>query len=149
MTLSIMVLLLLCWASFMLNVIMLNAANKPWMLSVIMLKVVTPYFLHYSQILRCPILKVIGNIRRMWKNLPGTNTLAYFDPSRVTIKSLLMLSTGSCWNTTQESWAPVEDMKSGKCKWLQSGKSYLMGRLSTVDLLVLTSLDQLPFILYS
>ncbi len=44
MMLTIMALELLCWVSFMVNVIMLSVTNKPFMLNVAMLNVVAPIF---------------------------------------------------------------------------------------------------------
>ncbi len=41
-TLSIMALVLLCCVSFMLNAVMLNLENEPFMVNVVMLNVVVP-----------------------------------------------------------------------------------------------------------
>ncbi len=52
------------------------------------------------------LLALPTNIRLSWKGLPGTNTPAYYEDSKVTdVKSLITLSPG--WFTVNKSKLPL------------------------------------------
>ncbi len=138
MTLNRMVLVLLCWVSLMLNAIVLNVANKPFMVSVIMLNVVMLSVImlnvvaprpgactikHYESIIYrlCSKLACLYKLGYLW--LTKGKTLAYYKICLffINYESVKFYRTGPQeptveWSTFQELNRVPDSI--GKCQVL-------------------------------